>query len=455
MTTPQSDTRGGYTRRAVLGAVGLGLSSGCVQRTRGLANRRSPEQVALTIKTVPADTDRTATRIARLLTANLEAVGIDAEIALLSEDELYRDVLINHEFDIYVARTETQDDPDALRELLHSSFNEEAGWQNPFGYSDLTMDELLEEQRKRTRGRRETVFDIQRRIAQEHPFTVIGHVESINAIRRDRFRGWEAFDPTTPTSCLQLEPRSDEIDTLSVTSTDERVTRNFNPIAVEFRSNQQITELLYDPLAHRNGGESLPWLAESWSWDTGVNTTATVNLRSASHWHDGTDLTADDVVFTYRFLQDTTMDDGERTVPAPRFRGQTSLVEAVERIDHSTVKFEFGHTSPEVAERAFTVPVLPAHVWEERTAITDLPGFEIFDGATEALVWENPEPVGSGPMQFVSSQTDEEVILRTFDDHVLSTTPEEIGGGFGGGIRFDELHVLRSPTDETAIEFVA
>lgn len=67
--TPDTDLTA-PTRRAVLGgtagATGA-LSSGCVRRARSLFNRQSGHQVPLTVKTVPADEDRAATEIARLL----------------------------------------------------------------------------------------------------------------------------------------------------------------------------------------------------------------------------------------------------------------------------------------------------------------------------------------------------------------------------------------------------
>lgn len=443
----------GHTRRAVLGAVGVGLTSGCVRRTRGLANRNTPEQVALTVKTLPADVDRTATKIARTLTENLETVGIDSEISLLTEDELYRDVLLNHDFDVYVARTRPIGEPDTLRALLHSRFGGEPGWQNPFGYSDMTMDELLEKQRT-VEDRQDVVFEIQRHIAREQPFTVLCHPDQINATRSDRFTGWSGFDPTEPLSYLQLEPTDGDVDTLHVTTTDERVTRNFNPLAVEFRNHERFLKLLYDPLSHPHDGELLPWLATSWEWDTDGETTVTINLRPTLRWHDGESLTADDVVFTYEFLANTASEEDEQRVPAPRYRGRVSLIEGIDQIDHSTVRFSFGDTTRDVARRALTVPILPTHEWEQRADPTNVAGIEVNEDVTEALVWQNPEPVGSGPLQFERSEVDDVVVLRRYPDHFLHRNSDGVGEWFEGGVPFAELRVHHAPTDETAIELV-
>jgi superfamily II DNA/RNA helicase len=49
-------------------------------------------------------------------------------------------------------------DPDFLRPLLHSRYKEEPGWQNPYGFVDISVDELIDEQTTQTgSSRKETV----------------------------------------------------------------------------------------------------------------------------------------------------------------------------------------------------------------------------------------------------------------------------------------------------------
>lgn len=470
-TKPDEPTRGA-TRRAVLGGaagVAASLSSGCAQRARSLLNRQSGKQISLTIKTVPADEDRAATRIARLLATYLTAVGIEPEVVLMREDELLRDVLVNHTFDVYVGRYPEHHDPDFLRPLLHSRFNGEPGWQNPSGFTDLTIDELLTEQR-RLKGaiRRSVVFDLQRGFARQQPSTVIGFPDEIRAARSDRFDGWATFPLRDPLSYVMLRrSRSDAVTSgrgvddepqrLVVTITDDRVTKNFNPIAVEFRNRGTFVGLLYDSLARRYDGAVRPWLARDWSWDTGEDgTAATVSLRADLRWHDGNPLTAADVAFTYRFLADTTLGERDTSVPAPRFRGRVSLVEAVEPLDDRTLRFEFAETTREVAVRAFTVPLLPTHEWEPKAREPSLVGLELFDGVTEALVWANPEPIGSGVLQFERSIPEEILVLDRFDDHWLDRDPPEgLEGRIDGGPAFQELVARVVPSDAAAVELIA
>lgn len=460
----------GVTRRAVLRGVATAaaaLTGGCVQRARKLLDRQTGTQVSLTIKTVPADEDRAATEIARTLRANLAAVGVDADIVLMREEELYRDVLINHKFDIYVARYPDTDDPDALRPLFHSEFGEEPGWQNPFGFTELTVDELLAEQRRQEGSdRRSTVFALQRNVARQQPLAVVGHPDEIQAVRTARFEGVARHFLRDPVDYMRVSVgRADDSSRdagdepsrrLRVTITDDRVTKNFNPIAVEFRNRGTFTGLLYDPLARRYDGAVYPWLARDWSWKVdGDETAAMVTLREDLRWHDGTSLTATDVAFTYRFLTDTTLGGEERPVPAPRFRGRTSLVESVERVDDRTLRFGFAQTAPEVAVRAFTVPVLPEAEWKPKATKAEFVGLDLFDGVTEALVWDNPEPVGSGVVQFERSVAEELLVCRRFNGHFLNRAEPEASHEFGGGLAFEELSVRVTPSDAAAVALLA
>lgn len=439
------------------GLTGLVVSSiaGCVQRTRNLFSRNAASQVSLTIKTLPADADRTAIRTGRHLDRHLQAVGIDSSVVLEPEDQLRRSVLINQDYDLYVARYPDHSDPDFLRPLLHSVFVDEPGWQNPFEFVDLSVDELLTRQRTSEGSSRESaVGELLRTIGQTQPFTVVAYPHSVRAVRTDRFEGWRSPGLSTPLGYLTITPMARQTaPELRVAITDRRITRNFNPLAVEFRNRGTFTGLLYDPLARQVDGEIVPWLADGWSWsDADGETVARIQLREGLVWHDSRPLTATDVAFTYRFLRDTSLGDGPIQVPAPRFRGRVSLVESVESIDRHTVRFDFGETSPSVAGRAFTIPLLPEREWRPLAAPADIAGVDFFEGVTEALIWDNPEPVGSGPFRFERSIADESLVLRRFDDHFVFRSDEAPVEAHG---RIDSVTARVAPSDEAAVGLVA
>ena len=118
------------SRRRALAGIGTAVASGgCLGRTRNLAGRGMSSQLTLQIDAVPADRDPNAIRIARHLAENLNAVGIDARINTLDRTTLWRKVLINQNFDVYVGQFLEPEpfDPDALYAFTHSQFAAEVG----------------------------------------------------------------------------------------------------------------------------------------------------------------------------------------------------------------------------------------------------------------------------------------------------------------------------------------
>ncbi|WP_135826823.1 ABC transporter substrate-binding protein [Halorussus ruber] len=444
-------------RRAILaGLAGTAsvASAGCVQQVRSIANRESSEQVSLEVKTVPADTDPRAVKIARVVTNRLSAVGVDAQVTLMDEQELLRDVLINNDFDVYVARHPAYDDPDFLRSLLHSQFVAESGWQNPFGFTDLDVDESLEAQRRTSGSERfERLAELQRTVARQQPFAVVAFPDDLWAVRTDRYSGWERFGLGRPLGYLALEADGDSPERLETVVTDGRVTANLNPIASAFRNRGTFTGLLYDPLGRNRGDGVEPWLAADWTWrdESDGGPTATVRLRDDARWHDGRRVTAADVAFTYEFLADTSLGREDSSVPAPRFRGRISLVERVRRVDEQTVEFDFVASDPAVAVRAFTVPVLPEREWRDKSSSTGVAGIEVGDRTTEALVWDNPTPTGSGPLRFQEKTVGERVVFSRFEDHFLHDGDADAAGL---GADFAELDVRVVPSADAALNFL-
>lgn len=452
------------TRRQLLGgaaALSLGSTSGCIQRIRSILNRDSPSAVTLSITAPPADSDRMATLLARHIVENLEAVGINATLNVLPETELYREVLLNGNFDLFVAQIPPMDDPQALYSLLHSVYAAEPGWQNPYRYADLSADELLESQRA-TSGeqRRETVGEFLRVLCRDQPLTTIAFPDEIRAARTDNFTGWENRPLQNPLSYLALErapeiPSSQEL-RLRLGVTDSRMSQNLNPLSVEYRQMNPVTDLLYDPLVRRIEGELVPWLAADYSFESPRR--LRVSLRPGQRWHDGTSLTADDVSFTYDFLADTSLGKVAQSVPAPRFQAWSSLVTDANAVDDTTVELSLVDASEEVAIQALTVPLFPEHIWREMSDVADIQGIEGSGNATNAIVNSNTDPIGSGPLAVENVSNDEAVVLRPFEDHflqrgagVLDTVPDE----FVGEPAFDTLEFVMVPSNETAVNLVA
>ncbi len=447
----------GITRRSVLAGLSgtLAASSGCLSRIRSLAGRNQPEPISVSIKTLPVDQDPYAIGIARQLSAWFEAGGIRASIQPITAEELYRQTLINQDFDVFVGQFPGAfADPDAFYPLLHSTYSVESGLQNPFGYTNLLMDDLLERQRRETGNKRtETVTRIQRRLVQVCPFLVLGFPNAIRAARTDRFTGWNGvFDPS-PTNLLTLNTTGTSATRLRATTPDDRPMANLNPLMSSYRGPSDITDLIYDPLAYRYRGTLYPWAATNWEWTDSLE--LEVTLREDLSWHDGERLTASDVAFTYQLLRDTSMGSPAESVPTFRYRGRSSLVETAQAIDELTVQLQFDDCSRQTARRVLTVPPLPEHIWTDRTNKATVRGVNVGVTTTDALVTANVPPVGSGPLQFDSVAQGETLVLERFDDHFLET-PEETGlpSALSDGLAFEEFELQFVGSDSSAVALI-
>ncbi|ELY62181.1 ABC transporter substrate-binding protein [Natronolimnohabitans innermongolicus] len=403
------------TRRNLLAGASVAAASGlagCLEQLWSQAETTGPDQVSLTIKTVPADDDRLAATIASRLRENYEVAGIDATHEPIGEAELYRDLLLEGNYDVFVARHPGLDEPDAFHGLLHSRFVGEQGWQNPFQLADLTIDDALEVQRRADGDRADALDELLDHLLMTTPYTAVAHPHALGG-RRD-----EIDVPSPPErpheflDVLSLPDNGPRDGPLVVGVYGEGLTRRLNPITVDQNRIDGLLGLLYDPLARRIDGEYVPWLIDDFEWDENDPLRLRITLRDGLEWHDGESLDAEDVEFTYRFVEDTSLGAVDDGIPAPRFRGRRTLVDAATVVDSRTITLTFTETTPAVARRALTIPILPEHVWTDRSTL-------LVDRQPEALAHDNDEPVGSGLLEFGEATTDVELELTPVEDHAL------------------------------------
>ena len=112
--------------------------------------------------------------------------------------------------------------------------------------------------------------------------------------------------------------------------------------------------------------------------------TFTFILREGVLWHDGNPLTADDVVFTVKSIQDPEF----RSPLLVSLRGVTATA-----VDDRTVQFILPEAFPSFLE-VLTFGVLPEHIWGEIPTVN------------ANLTEYNLKPIGSGPWQFKSISKD-------------------------------------------------
>ncbi|RME36582.1 MAG: peptide ABC transporter substrate-binding protein [Thermoflexia bacterium] len=153
-----------------------------------------------------------------------------------------------------------------------------------------------------------------------------------------------------------------------------------NPLMVAYNeADRDIASLVFSGLTRLNArGEVEPDLAVKWEVSLD-GLTYIFHLRPGVRWHDGVSLTADDVLFTVRMLQDP-----DSPVPSD-LRNLWSTVQAVKE-DDLTVRFVLAEPFAPFLDHT-TVGLLPAHVLENVPA-ADLSNHDF-----------NLHPIGTGPFQ--------------------------------------------------------
>jgi peptide/nickel transport system substrate-binding protein len=185
---------------------------------------------------------------------------------------------------------------------------------------------------------------------------------------------------------------------------DGTTPRFINPILSlsDSTSEKDLTKLVYSGLMRIGKQDNLiPDMAEKYTISED-NKTYTFTLKNNLTWSDGKPITADDVVFTIKTIQDP-------AIRSPQKNAWEGVV--VEKVDIKTVKFTLTQPYALFLENT-TLGIIPKHIWGVLTP-------EQFFYSSY-----NAKPVGSGPFKITNIQQNasgipESYTLVPFDDFVL------------------------------------
>lgn len=137
-------------------------------------------------------------------------------------------------------------------------------------------------------------------------------------------------------------------------------------------------------------------LAESWSVSKDGKEII-FYLRKGIKWHDGTEFTADDVIFTYRVITDPKN-------PTP-YSSNYGPVKEVKALDRYTIKVTYSKPFAPALE-SWGMGILPRHILE---------GKEIFNSPL------NRNPIGTGPFKLKEWITGQRIILERNEGYFEGT----------------------------------
>ena len=147
----------------------------------------------------------------------------------------------------------------------------------------------------------------------------------------------------------------------------------------------KILSQIYDPLYIMEPGslDYVPWLASALPVFDSSKLTYTVRLRPA-RWSDGIPLTAEDVAFTGRLIQEFKI---------PRYASKWASVEHIQVMDSQTVVFYLKAPYAAFLSETLITPIVPKHKWQKRAELARRsvkPLATLLNARIDA-------PVGSGP----------------------------------------------------------
>lgn len=165
-----------------------------------------------------------------------------------------------------------------------------------------------------------------------------------------------------------------------------------NPIdAPSNETDADLTSLIYSGLYRMQGIEPTLDLAESASWSEDGKTLS-VTLRPDARFHNGAQVTADDVQFTIEAAQDPT----RNSLLEPLFRGVTVAVQ-----DPRTIQFTLSRPDA-TFPIALTIGIMPAVLWQDIPAVN------------ARLANLNVKPIGSGPYAIKSFTRDQRGSIMSY-----------------------------------------
>lgn len=233
------------------------------------------------------------------------------------------------------------------------------------------------------------VRDSTQTVLVEFEHNLIGRFKRLARVRRFTI-GWVGLILIVVTGTIiqtaGLSPAYQDLRPIVGGSYHEGVVGTFstaNPLYATGSVDLSVSKLIFAGLLKYNNDNQLVGdLAESIAVDE-IGKTYTVVLRDNLKWHDGRPLTSDDVVFTYRTIQNP----DARSVLFNSVRGV-----GIEETDAKTIKFTLP-TALSSFPNSLTAGILPHHILGKQPA-----------SELRTASFNNAAPIGAGPFKWEQIQ---------------------------------------------------
>lgn len=365
-----------------------------------LADEQAIDSLELLVQ--PPDTTPNNFETAQFVSDTISELGVEVEVNGLNWSSYVEKIWFDKEWDFavyeWVGRPHRLDPNFFLREMFGSdqldSINYHQWVDEEFQETVLAQEKEPDQDR-----RQQLVYKAQEILHNRGPTTVIFNPEQTNAWNADRWTGvteLQGMGVINPITFRNIEPTGDK-DVLTL-SWDAEL-RDFNPFNEAGENVLVNVRMLYDRLMLPDE-EALPQNQLATRVERVDDTTVEIDIREGHQFHDGVEVTAEDVKYSYNINKEYETD----------YTGTVSPIESISIDgDYSlTFNLSFPYQPLEIAVLSY-VNIVPKHHWED-----------IIENKMEV---DNPydyredEPLGSGPLQFDFWEKGDQIRLNRYDDH--------------------------------------
>ncbi|SMC22529.1 peptide/nickel transport system substrate-binding protein [Desulfacinum hydrothermale DSM 13146] len=359
---------------------------------------------AMKITTATATFDPVRPEAARVIAEAFKSIGWQVQANPIDYNQNVQKVMMEHDFDMWLVMlsgASLRIDPNVfLYKLHHSSEYKKGGW-NWSGISVPELDKLVEEQQTTMdlEKRREVVFKAQALAHEVQALNVLAYAQMTNAYRSDRIKNvvpmmGEGIGSFWTDINMEVVQGDGYVRTGMTTPL-----KNLNPVAAKDHSEFMELRMIYDRLIRIGpDGEPKPWAAESFKIVD--PTTIELTLRKGMKFHDGVEVTAEDVKFSL---------DYHNKWKAPFFVEGLRHMDSVEVLDKYNMRIHLKEPyAPFVPNLLGSIFIIPKHIWQ------DIPEKV---GLDDPLKFPNDKPIGSGPFKFDYWDRGRELKVSAFKEH--------------------------------------
>ncbi len=359
---------------------------------------------AMKITTATATFDPVRPEAARVIAAAFQSLGWDVTANPIDYNQNVQKVIMEHDYDMWLVMlsgASLRIDPNVFTYKKNDSSQYKKGGWNWEGLNDAEVDKAVRAQQSEmdVEKRRQIVFKAQELIQQAQPMSPFAYVEMTNAYRSDRIKnlvpmmgeGIGSFWTDINMEVVQGDGY--------VRTGNTSPLKNLNPVAAKDHLEFMALRMIYDRLFRIDPeGKAKPWAAESYKIVD--PTTIDLTIRQGMKFHDGVEVTADDVKFTF---------DYHAKWKAPFFVESLEHFDSVETTGKYSVRIKLKDPyAPFIPNLLGAIFIIPKHIWQ------DIPDKVDVD---DPLNYPNEKPIGSGPFKFDYWDRGREMKVTAFKEH--------------------------------------